>query len=179
MICKDTESYKLISRALLKDWISTVTSASHLNQEWLVVLVSPLAAGSGKTATGIGSRLRASVADRVRSDVNIGKRDRSVASGIYVSTISESYGAYTSRQSGDHPASFPPITRPSPLRRPRLTTQRSFSHSVRYEHLGNEQRGGQDGGEADCGWVEFLALLSSKGESCECTRGNVLTRGCT
>ncbi|KAG8842313.1 hypothetical protein FRB96_005595 [Tulasnella sp. 330] len=70
--CEDGESYKTSFKKQIKDWHTIVTQRK--SQEWLVVLVVR------PETQSTSSRLfqRASILDKVKSDFNIGKRDRCV-----------------------------------------------------------------------------------------------------
>ena len=76
---QDNETYKTTTRAQLKSWHSLV--ANRKGQEWLLVHVvkADLARGAASGAGrffGVGG----SVIDKIRSDLNLGKRDRCVSS---------------------------------------------------------------------------------------------------
>lgn len=78
---QDNDTYKGTVKQQIKDWLSFVSQRKH--QEWLIVLVvkpdpttgAAKGAGGGTAASRL-FRVGGSVLDRIRSDFNVGKRDR-------------------------------------------------------------------------------------------------------
>ena len=76
------DTYKTTVKKQLKDWLSLVSQRK--NQEWIIVLVvkpDPITGtlkASSAAPTSAAGRLfgGGSVLDRIRSEFNIGKRDR-------------------------------------------------------------------------------------------------------
>lgn len=81
LLAQDNETYKTTTRNQLKAWHSLV--ANRKGQEWIIVHVvkADPATGlaRGATAGGAGRFFGGgSVLDKIRSDFNLGKRDRCV-----------------------------------------------------------------------------------------------------
>ncbi|KDQ16168.1 hypothetical protein BOTBODRAFT_65084 [Botryobasidium botryosum FD-172 SS1] len=72
--CEDNETYKVLVRRQIKDWLTIATN--RRNQEWLVVL---LVRPDEKQASGKRLfQIKGSIIDKIRADINTGKRDRCV-----------------------------------------------------------------------------------------------------
>lgn len=76
---QDNEAYRNNFRKGIKDWQTTIINKRPQGQEWLVILV--VRPESIRASTG-GSRLfstmRQTLLDKIKADINIGKKDRCV-----------------------------------------------------------------------------------------------------
>ncbi|KAJ2960306.1 hypothetical protein NQZ79_g4345 [Umbelopsis isabellina] len=70
--CDDNDTYRNTVRRQIKSWVDVISTKK--NQEWLLVYV----AGQETRKSGSYLGLKTSVYDKIKSDFNIGKRDRCV-----------------------------------------------------------------------------------------------------
>ncbi|KAM3584023.1 hypothetical protein VKS41_003991 [Umbelopsis sp. WA50703] len=70
--CDDNDTYRNTVKRQIKSWVDVITTKK--NQEWLLVYV----AGQETRKSGSYLGLKTSVYDKIKSDFNVGKRDRCV-----------------------------------------------------------------------------------------------------
>ncbi|GAA6060213.1 hypothetical protein JCM10212_002292 [Sporobolomyces blumeae] len=71
VVCDDNEVYRATIRSQIREWLDGVTVKQH--QEWLIVHVT-----SGKSGGAKFYQRKSGIVDKVKTDFNVGKKDRCI-----------------------------------------------------------------------------------------------------